>query len=81
MVKRTRSKKSRGLVTRRIVYRNRQCPDARLQEVKIDVRRGESVDADYAAATVAVRTGIPLAYVLIIAIREPTMNGRRSGVF
>lgn len=68
-MKRTKSKKSRGLVTRRIVYRNRQHPGDRPQEVKIDVRRGERVDNDYAAAMVAVRTGTPLADVAILEIR------------
>jgi hypothetical protein len=71
MVKRMRSKRSRGLVTRRIVYRNRRRQDSQPQEVKIDVRCGESVDTDYAAAIVAVRTGTPLVDVMIIEIREP----------
>lgn len=69
--KRTKSKRSRGLVTRRIVYRNRKHSEGRPQEVKIDVRRGERVDTDYAAAMVAVRTGTPLADVTIIEVREP----------
>jgi hypothetical protein len=70
-MKRARSKKSRGLATRRIVYRNRQRRDDRPQEVTIDVPPGNSVDTDYAAATVAVRTGTPLADVTIIEIRQP----------
>lgn len=70
-MKHTRSKRKRGLVTRRIVYRNRRRPDARPQEMKVDIRPDESVDADYAAAMVAVRTGTPLADVTIIEVREP----------
>ncbi|MCA1706929.1 MAG: hypothetical protein LC808_28165 [Actinobacteria bacterium] len=68
-MKRTRSKKSRGMVTRCIVYRNRRYSGNRPQELKIDVRRGERVDNDYAAAMVAVRTGTPLADVTILEIR------------
>lgn len=70
-MKRTRSRKRRGLVTRRIVYGHRQRPDSRPRELKVDVRRGEQIDTDYAAAMVAVRTGTPLTEVRIIDIREP----------
>ncbi|MGB6162365.1 MAG: hypothetical protein WCF33_23340 [Pseudonocardiaceae bacterium] len=39
----------------------------------MSVRRGEVVDAGYAAAVVAVRTGMPLTDVIIIAISaEPS---------
>lgn len=44
---------------------------ARPQQIKVDVRCDEQIDTDYAAAIVAVRTGTPLADVIIIDIREP----------
>ncbi|HEX2298256.1 MAG TPA: hypothetical protein VHH34_07025, partial [Pseudonocardiaceae bacterium] len=56
-VKHTRRKKSSGLATRRIVYRNRKHPHARAQELTVDIRQGEHLDTEYAAAMVAVRTG------------------------
>jgi hypothetical protein len=34
----------------------------------VDIPHGEAMDADYAAAMVAVRTGIPLAEVTIVTI-------------
>lgn len=70
-MKRTRSKKSRGLETWRLVYVNRHHPHAPAQEIKVDVRRGETIDADYAAAMVAVRTSISLADVRILRIVAP----------
>jgi hypothetical protein len=63
-----KSKKSRGLVVRRIVYRSAQRPHDRPRELIVDVPRGEVLDADYAAAMVAVRTGMPLAEVSIVTI-------------
>lgn len=69
-MKHTKSKSRRGLVTKRIVYRDRRRPHARLQELKIDVRRDDIVDPAYAAAMVAVRTSTPLNNVAIIAITE-----------
>ncbi len=68
IVKRTKSKRSRGLVTRRIVYQNHQHPHDRPQELKVDIRDGETIDADYAAAMVAVRTGISLHNVSSFAL-------------
>jgi len=68
--KQTKSKAQRGLVTRRIVYVDRQRPHAQQCELKVDVRSGEIIDLDYAAALVAVRTPLPLANVKIIRI-EP----------
>lgn len=69
-MKHTKSKSRRGLVTRRIVYRNRERPHDRPQQLNVDVRHGETVDPDYAAAMVAVRTSIPLRNVKIIKIME-----------
>jgi hypothetical protein len=62
------SNKSRGLVSRSIVYTSTKRPHDRLQELTVDVPHGEVMDADYAAAMVAVRTGIPLAEVTIVTI-------------
>jgi len=67
-VKHTKSKTAGGLVTRTIVYRDRSRPHSRDQHLKVDVRRDEVIDLDYAAAMVAVRTGLPLAYVRVIRI-------------
>ena len=66
----TRSKASRGLVTRRIVYRDRKHPHDRPRELKVDLPRGEVLDTDYAAAMVAAGTTTPLTDVLIIAIEQ-----------
>lgn len=49
-MKHLKSKSRRGLVTRRIVYRNRAHSRDRPQEIRADVRRGEVIDAGYAAA-------------------------------
>ncbi|MGH3913628.1 MAG: hypothetical protein ACRDTC_09475 [Pseudonocardiaceae bacterium] len=67
-MKRPKSKESRGLETRRIVYSDRRHPHGTLQELKVDVRRGEVIDDDYAAALVAVRTCVALADVHIVRI-------------
>jgi hypothetical protein len=69
-VKHTKSKAQRGLVTRRILYRNRRRPHDRNQELTVDVRRGEVIDDDYAAAMVACRTSLALADVGIIRIAD-----------
>jgi hypothetical protein len=45
-------------------------PHARHQVLKVDVRSGTVIDADYAAALVAVRTPLPLAEVRIVKIME-----------
>ncbi|MGH3913546.1 MAG: hypothetical protein ACRDTC_09060 [Pseudonocardiaceae bacterium] len=50
------------------MYSNRRRPDDKAQELKVDVRRGEVIDDDYAAAMVAARTTLPLADVRIIRI-------------
>jgi hypothetical protein len=50
------------------VYTSTKRPHDRLQELTVDVPHGEVMDADYAAAMVAVRTGIPLAEVTIVTI-------------
>ena len=63
-----KSKKRRGLVARRITYTSTKRPHDRHRELMVDVPRGEMMDADYAAAMVAVRTGMPLAEVTIITV-------------
>lgn len=67
-MKQTRSKAARGLVTWTIVYRDRRRSHGRDQQLKVDVRRGEVIDLDYAAAMVAVRTALPLADVRVVRI-------------
>ncbi|MGH3974698.1 MAG: hypothetical protein ACRDS9_15410 [Pseudonocardiaceae bacterium] len=61
-------KKRVGLTVRSIVYKSSKYPHGRVQELKVTVPRGEIIDASYAAAMVAVRTGMPLAEVNIIKI-------------
>ena len=63
-----KSKKRRRLVARSITYTSTKRPRDRPRELIVDVPPGEVMDADYAAAIVAVRTGIPLAEVTIVAI-------------
>jgi hypothetical protein len=63
-----KNKKSSGLVTRRIVYTSAKRPHDRPRELVVDVPRGEVMDADYAAAMVAVRTDMPLVEVSIVTI-------------
>ncbi len=55
-------------MTRRIVYADRKCSPARHHELKVDVREGEIIDLNYAAALVAVRAALPLADVQIVRI-------------
>lgn len=69
-VKHRRNKKNQGLVTKIVTYRVSGCSQHRMQEVRIDVRRGEIVDTDYAAAMVALRTGTALRDVRIVEIRN-----------
>ena len=63
MVKRmTKSKATRGVVTYRIVYASRKYPHARNQELKVDLRRGEAIDTEYAGVDiVAARSPLALA--------------------
>ncbi|MGH3938546.1 MAG: hypothetical protein ACRDTG_07895 [Pseudonocardiaceae bacterium] len=63
-----KSKAARGLETRRIVYGDHRRPHGTPQELKVDARRGEVIDDDYAAAMVAARTTLPLGAVRIIRI-------------
>lgn len=70
-MKRPRSKISRGLVTKTIAYRNRRCPHDQPQALKVDVRQGEAIDDDHAAAMVAVRTSLRLADVEIVRVVGP----------
>ncbi|MGH3869768.1 MAG: hypothetical protein ACRDQ4_27445 [Pseudonocardiaceae bacterium] len=67
-MKHTKNKKNRGLATRRIVYKSSKHPHDRHRELQVDVPHGEIIDARYAAAMVAVRTGMPLADVSIVTI-------------
>jgi hypothetical protein len=62
---------STGLVARSIAYRSTQRPHDRPEELTVRVPCGEVVDAGYAAAVVAVRTGMPLAEVTIVTISAP----------
>ncbi|MGH3937813.1 MAG: hypothetical protein ACRDTG_04135 [Pseudonocardiaceae bacterium] len=57
-----------GLETRCIVYGNHRRPHDNPQELSVDVRRGEVIDDDYAAAMVAARTTLPLTDVRIIKV-------------
>ncbi len=66
----TKSKAQRGLETRRIVYTNRRHPHSRHQELKVAVPSGTTVDMDYAAAIVAIRTPLLLADVKIVRIED-----------
>ncbi|MGH3940759.1 MAG: hypothetical protein ACRDTG_19405 [Pseudonocardiaceae bacterium] len=70
MKRKRKRKESRGLETRQIVYGDRRRPHARHQELKVDVRRGEVIDDDYAAAMVAARTTLPLTDVFIVQVRS-----------
>ncbi|MGH3925476.1 MAG: hypothetical protein ACRDTT_21905 [Pseudonocardiaceae bacterium] len=68
---RTKSKAARGLITRKIRYRDRRNPpDSRPQDLKVDIRRGDHIDNDQAAAMVAARMGVPLTQVKIIEVVE-----------
>ncbi len=67
-MKHTKSKKARGLTTGTITYKSSKHPHERCRELKVDVPHGETIDASYAAAMVAVRTGMPLADVNIVEI-------------
>jgi hypothetical protein len=55
-------------VARRIVHTSTKRPHDRPRELTVDIPHGEVMDADYAAAMVAVRTGMPLAEVIIVTI-------------
>lgn len=63
-----KSKKRRGMVARSITYTSTKRPRDRPRELIVDIPPGEIIDTDYAAAIVAVRTGIPLAEVTIVTI-------------
>lgn len=67
----TKSKASRGLVTRTIVYRDdRNPPGGRPLTLKVDLRRDEYLDTDHATAMVAARQGVPLVNVRVIEITD-----------
>lgn len=55
-----RHTKSKGLVSRTIVYRDTRHPTGRPQKLKVDIRRSELLDAEQATAMVAARVGVPL---------------------
>jgi hypothetical protein len=69
------------------VYRSTQHPHERARALTVDVPHGEIMDAEYAAAIVAVRTGMPLTEVTIVTISAPPSqkagnrdNGRLTAV-
>jgi hypothetical protein len=66
-----RRPKSSELVARSITYRSTQRPHDQPQELTVNAPHGEVIDTGYAAAVVAVRTGIPLTEVVIITISAP----------
>ncbi len=63
-----RKKKRRWLVARSITYTSTKRRHDRHRELIVDISQGEIMDADYAAAIVTVRTGMPLTEVTIITI-------------
>ncbi len=65
---RKRRKRGAGSTTKIIAYKSNKRPHGRVQELKVAVPCGEIIDASYAAAMVAVRTGMALAEVDIIKI-------------
>lgn len=71
MTKRLKSKSARGLVPRRIEFRDRSRPHAPAQTITVDIRRGAEVDADYAVGLVAARTPTRLADVKIVRVLRP----------
>lgn len=69
-MKHLRRKKNRSLVTSRIVYTDRRFPEMRPETLVADLHQGEVIDDGYAAAVVAVRTGIPFNQVRIVAVED-----------
>ncbi len=69
MKRQRKSKVQRGLETVLIVYASRKRPHACHQELKVDVRRGTTIDTDHATGLVAVRTTLPLDEVRIVKIK------------
>ena len=63
-----KNKATQGFVSSTIYYRDSRCVNSRDRALKVDVRRGETIDEQYAAALVAVRTGLPLGQVRIMEI-------------
>lgn len=64
----TQSQASRGLETRTIVYADRRRPHTGHREIRVDVRCGEVIDDDYAAATVAARTTLGFTDVFVVKV-------------
>lgn len=62
---------STGVVARRIAYRSTQRPHDRPEELTVNMPHGEVIDTGYAAAVVAVRTGMPLTEMIIVRISAP----------
>ncbi|MGH3931930.1 MAG: hypothetical protein ACRDTF_18370 [Pseudonocardiaceae bacterium] len=79
MRKRPKSKEAKGLETRRIVYGDHRCPHNQPQELRVDVRRGEAIDEDYAVAMVAARTTLSLCESSGSAPPETPAGRRVSG--
>lgn len=67
-----RKPKSTELIARSITYRSTQRPHDRPEELTVNVPYGEAIDTGYAAAVVAVRTGMSLAEVTIVTISTPS---------
>ncbi len=65
-----KSKKNSGLVARRISYTSTKRPHDQPRELIVKFPHREVMDADYAAAMVAARRGMPLAEVAIVTIAE-----------
>jgi hypothetical protein len=67
-----KSKAARGLVTNIIQYQDSRYPHQPLQTLTVDVRQGENIEDQQAAAMVAVRAGVPLAQVKIMKVTLKT---------
>lgn len=63
-----KSKAARGLVSCTILYRDRRDGHHRNRTLKVDVRRGATIENQHAAAMVAVRTSTPLTEVEIVQV-------------
>jgi hypothetical protein len=62
------TRRRRRLVAKSITYTSTQRPHDRPRELTVNITPGEVMDTGYAAAIVAVRTGMPLAEVSILTI-------------
>lgn len=62
------TRRRRRFVAKTITYTSTQRPHDRPRELTVSMTPGEVMDTGYAAAMVAVRTGMPLAEVSILTI-------------